>query len=175
MRLSEEEPLLSPDELWDVLDELERVNDHHDDIALLAVNLARGRTRRSLASAPQVTSVELGPAWEAPAAARRFVAGGLSLRGLDSVVDVVVLLVSELVTNAVRHSGGPLRLQLSVDPDMVRVDVSDGVPDPPRPQPADDVAERGRGLMIVGALADRWGVETLPAGKRVWFELDREG
>ncbi len=154
-----------------VLDQLERVDDGHDDIGLLAVNLTR---RGTLASAHGFTSVELAAERASAAAARRVVADGLSLRGLDSLVDVAVLLVSEIVTNAVRHSRGPVRLQLAVHADTVRVAVSDDLPEPPRPEPADDSAERGRGLMIMGALADRWGVEMLPRGKRVWFELDFE-
>ncbi len=160
----------SPDELCDrVLEKLDRVGDHHDDIAVLAVTLAR---RPTFASAQGFTSLELAPESSSVATARHFVAAELSLRNLDRLVDVAVLLVSELVTNAVHHAGGPVRLQLAVDTDTVRVDVGDEVPDLPLAAPADGFAQGGRGLLIVEALASRWGVEAMLPGKRVWFELD---
>jgi len=87
------------------------------------------------------------------------------------------LLVSELVTNAVRHpaAGGDSSIvfELSVRRDMVRVCVTDPGPgfEPAAREPDDDPAS-GWGLFLVEQLSDRWGVE-LAGGTSVWFEIDR--
>jgi len=81
------------------------------------------------------------------------------------------LLVSELVANAVTHAETDVTLQLDFSDERLRVEVrdqADGQPQPRRPR-RDELS--GRGLMIVEALADRWGVEPTPPGKTVWFEL----
>jgi anti-sigma regulatory factor (Ser/Thr protein kinase) len=93
----------------------------------------------------------------------------------DLVHRTTVLLVSELVSNSVKHSratNGAIELSAWITPDVVRVEVRDdgqGFDPPPFP---DDDAESGRGLQLVQALADRWG---RPRGPRtsVWFEIDR--
>jgi anti-sigma regulatory factor (Ser/Thr protein kinase) len=93
----------------------------------------------------------------------------------DPIHMAVVLLVSELVTNSVRHSkvaGGMIELLASISPDLVRVEVSDdGEGFDPGPA-ADHESVSGRGLQLVQELADRWG---RPTGLRtsVWFEIDR--
>jgi anti-sigma regulatory factor (Ser/Thr protein kinase) len=87
-----------------------------------------------------------------------------------------VLLVSELVTNSVKHShatNGAIVLVACITADVVRVEVSDdGEGFDPPPLIHDDDAESGRGLQLVQDLADRWG---RPKGLRtsVWFEIDR--
>lgn len=86
------------------------------------------------------------------------------------------LLVSELVSNSVRHShasNGSIELVVCVAPSVLRVEVSDDGDGFEPPPSTDDHAESGRGLEIVRELADRWG---RPTGLRtsVWFELDRE-
>ena len=108
------------------------------------------------------------------AAARRAVEGGLGLEG--EVLDTVKLLVSELVTNSVRHAGLPataaIELRVRADAGQVRVEVTDagrGFDPLERPEPSED---GGWGLRLVESLADRWGVERAPAA-RVWCELDR--
>jgi anti-sigma regulatory factor (Ser/Thr protein kinase) len=86
---------------------------------------------------------------------------------------VAVLLVSELVTNAVRHAGSTLTVAVAIGRAAVRVEVRDRSPRLPALREStggDD--EWGRGLVLVDALASRWGAERLPSGKRVWFELD---
>lgn len=83
------------------------------------------------------------------------------------------LLVSELVTNAVRHAcGESFEVRLEVTQDMLRLEVrDDGSGFQPRIQPSDD-GTGGYGLYIVERLADRWGVER-DAGGVIWVELDR--
>jgi anti-sigma regulatory factor (Ser/Thr protein kinase) len=86
------------------------------------------------------------------------------------------LLVSELVTNAVRHAGlgrgDRIRLRVCVRERQVRVEVHDPgrgfEPRAPKPDPA---RASGWGLYLVDELADRWGVDGLGRGTRVWFEL----
>ena len=86
----------------------------------------------------------------------------------------VELIVSELVTNAYRHSGAPehsIMLDLSVDDGRVRGEITDGGPGfNAEPVPADSRGIGGWGLYIVDNLADRWGVRAGPPSS-VWFEL----
>ncbi|SEC70620.1 Histidine kinase-like ATPase domain-containing protein [Streptomyces misionensis] len=93
----------------------------------------------------------------------------------------VRLCATELLTNVVEHvgEGAPVRIRVlgAAEPGRVRVEVTD--PDPcavPTVRSAAETAEGGRGLVLVSALADRWGVEQGPGGKTVWCELvpDRE-
>jgi anti-sigma regulatory factor (Ser/Thr protein kinase) len=111
---------------------------------------------------------------QAPGSARR------ALRSLNGSIDPelaedVRLLVSELVTNSLRHTGSAsIELEVWGSDEVVRVDVSDrgagfDVKGPPRPGKAS-----GWGLFMVDRLADRWGVET-NGNTRVWFELIRGG
>ncbi|MCU1693109.1 MAG: putative histidine kinaserelated ATPase domain protein [Frankiales bacterium] len=89
----------------------------------------------------------------------------------DRVHDVLVV-VSELVGNAVRHGDVRVSLDLQLDPDGLVVAVSDGAATLPRQRlDEDDQAENGRGLAIVQALAAAWGTDELPDGKRVWARL----
>jgi anti-sigma regulatory factor (Ser/Thr protein kinase) len=106
------------------------------------------------------------------AAARRFVAAQLAgVRGLaGDDLDEVTLMVSELATNSVRHAGTPYRVAVFRTGDVLRVEVSDaggGRAQVRNPGPRDP---HGRGLQIVSALADNWGVdEAETAGKTTWF------
>jgi anti-sigma regulatory factor (Ser/Thr protein kinase) len=105
-------------------------------------------------------------------AARRFVAATLD-NVPSEVVDSVALMVSELATNAVEHAASEFELVVEHDTDRVLVTVSDrggGRPRARHPQASDP---SGRGLQIVGALADEWG-ECAPTGawqKSVWFSV----
>ncbi len=85
----------------------------------------------------------------------------------------LMLLVSELVTNAVRHAGSDeFEVRLAVAPDKLRLEVQDeGEGFDPRIAPSDD-GSGGYGLFIVDRLADRWGVERDEGGV-IWVELDR--
>jgi signal transduction histidine kinase len=108
-----------------------------------------------------------------PRQARRAVAECASRLGLDEVVDDLLLVVSELVTNAVRHGSPPVRLEVLADDDVVRVAVNDGDPGLPRPRTVGDDAEGGRGMTLVDLLSRDHGTSALPPGKTVWASVTR--
>nr|WP_024127616.1 ATP-binding protein [Streptomyces sp. F12]AHE40380.1 Hypothetical protein pFRL6_293c [Streptomyces sp. F12] len=98
--------------------------------------------------------------------------------GLSAIADDVALAAGELMANAVNH-GCPARsascftVRASCRRGLVRVEVQDASADQPCLRTADDDQEGGRGLHLVDALVDRWGVAPGPlAGKTVWLELD---
>ncbi|MEU9172518.1 ATP-binding protein [Streptomyces sp. NPDC048420] len=107
-------------------------------------------------------------------AARTAVRESLRAWNLDGLADIAALLVSELVTNSLRHATGPIGVRL-VRPDAVDgillVEVSDPLPDPPRERVAELDDESGRGLQLVAHAAHRWGTRPGATGKTVWFEL----
>lgn len=90
--------------------------------------------------------------------------------GLESLVDTAELLVSELVTNALRYGEGEIRLRLLLDRTLV-CEVWDSGLVQPRRRRARDTDEGGRGLQLVGLLSSGWGSRRTPRGKTVWFEL----
>ncbi|MGV9938832.1 ATP-binding protein [Streptomyces sp. NPDC003401] len=113
--------------------------------------------------------------------ARRWARSRLAGSGIgadEPLAETLILLVSELVTNAVVHTGCPAVLRLSL-PDAeagrttVRLEVADGSGRAPVPRCAGDEATGGRGLALVDGLADRWGWSVEGHGKRIWCELDR--
>jgi anti-sigma regulatory factor (Ser/Thr protein kinase) len=83
----------------------------------------------------------------------------------------ILLVVTELLSNAVDHGRGPVRLAVEFRGEAVRVEVHDTGPDPPRPLPPDPQRARGRGLHLIEALSSRWGWADDPAGKTVWAEV----
>ncbi|MFF5401790.1 SpoIIE family protein phosphatase [Streptomyces misionensis] len=94
--------------------------------------------------------------------------------GLDALVDTTELLVSELVTNALRYGEGEIRLRLLLDRTLV-CEVWDGGLVQPRRRRARDTDEGGRGLQLVQLLSAAWGSRRTPRGKTVWFELPLPG
>jgi serine phosphatase RsbU (regulator of sigma subunit)/anti-sigma regulatory factor (Ser/Thr protein kinase) len=110
------------------------------------------------------------------AKARAFAREMLETWDAGDLADSVVLLVSELVTNAVVHAGTTARLELRLDPQSVRVEVEDLHPRRVLPMVVDqptEEAEDGRGLLITFSLASAWGVDYTSASKRVWLRFDR--
>ncbi|MBQ0829356.1 ATP-binding protein [Streptomyces tagetis] len=113
--------------------------------------------------------------------ARRWACSRLAVSAIaadESLAETMALLVSELVTNAVVHTGRPavLRLYLpaeAADGATVRLEVDDISGRAPAPRCPNGDATGGRGLALVEGLADRWGWVREGAGKRVWCELDR--
>ncbi|MEV5430121.1 ATP-binding protein [Streptomyces sp. NPDC052701] len=106
--------------------------------------------------------------------ARSAVRGQLRHWDLDSVGDLTALLVSELVTNALRHATGPIGVRLirpSVLDGVLLVEVSDPLPEPPHERAARPEDESGRGLQLVASSSRRWGTRPGDVGKTVWFEL----
>jgi len=104
------------------------------------------------------------------ATARRWIA--VQLAGLpEDLVEAAVLLVSELVTNAVLHAGTQIALAVHFGDDRVRVDVADGSPVTPLPRGYGPEATTGRGLSVLDVMAPSWGVHQGDQGKVVWFEL----
>ncbi|MBC9716403.1 ATP-binding protein [Streptomyces sp. TRM66268-LWL] len=114
--------------------------------------------------------------------ARRWARSRLAVCGIEAdepVAETLVLLISELVTNAVVHTGCPAVLRMLL-PDVpapsgtVRVEVDDSSSRAPQPRDADGDDTNGRGLALVDGLADRWGwQEESTGGKRIWCEVDR--
>ncbi|MEU4128739.1 SpoIIE family protein phosphatase [Streptomyces wuyuanensis] len=102
--------------------------------------------------------------------ARELARAQLSAWDLDPLVDTVELLVSELVTNALRYGEGEIRLRLLRDRTLV-CEVWDAGLVQPRRRRARDTDEGGRGLQLVGLLSAAWGSRRTPRGKTVWFEL----
>ncbi|MGX1881479.1 ATP-binding protein [Streptomyces sp. NPDC055287] len=123
-----------------------------------------------------MTDAVTGSSWRIPQGPGAFAhARDLAREKLESWswpperIEVVVLLVSELVTNAHRHAGTDAWLHLTPTPDGVRLSVRDASPVPPAqgtPDLETDVG--GFGLHILDRLASRWGVEPHAAGKYVW-------
>ncbi|MCX4971669.1 SpoIIE family protein phosphatase [Streptomyces sp. NBC_00620] len=102
--------------------------------------------------------------------AREYARTQLVAWGLEPLVDTAELLVSELVTNALRYGEGEIRLRLLLDRTLV-CEVWDAGLVQPRRRRARDTDEGGRGLQLVGLLSAGWGSRRTPRGKTVWFEL----
>ncbi|MER8186041.1 SpoIIE family protein phosphatase [Kitasatospora sp. NPDC094015] len=124
--------------------------------------------------AEQAAAWTLPNAPEAAAGARRLAGGQLERWGLAELTDGAQLIVSELVTNAVRYSDGPIELRLLRDRALI-CEVGDDSTTAPRLRRADDTDEGGRGLYITAHLTERWGVRPERRGKTIWAELPLPG
>jgi anti-sigma regulatory factor (Ser/Thr protein kinase) len=117
-------------------------------------------------------TLDLDPEPESVRIARRFVAAALEEWDCGAVVDEVLVATSEIITNAVVHARTPLTIGVERQGNGIRVEVRDGSGIEPVAEEVEDSSERGRGMRIVAALVSRWGTETLPDGKAVWFEVE---
>jgi anti-sigma regulatory factor (Ser/Thr protein kinase) len=104
------------------------------------------------------------------ARARRHVERFVAEQSLDGTTNALVLITSELVSNAVLHGSEPVELTLRREGSGVTVEVSDGDPavDNVRSPAANDRMHGGIGLFLIAALADGWGIRPSRAGKTVW-------
>ncbi|MFJ7296090.1 SpoIIE family protein phosphatase [Streptomyces collinus] len=153
----------SPEETCqDVLDALLPARSS-DDIALLVA-----RTR--LLDPSRVAE------WEVPgdpavvAGVRADVTGRLRVWGLEELAFTTELIVSELVTNAIRYGIGPIRLRVLRDGDSLICEVADGSSTSPHLRRAAITDEGGRGLFLVARFARRWGTRYMARGKVIWTE-----
>lgn len=125
-------------------------------------------------SPPVTRRTPLGATPATARSARRHVRYVLADHGVnEKVTGVVELLTSEVVTNALIHARSASSLCVFVWPAVIRVEVEDPSSLLPVPRRVGVEAVFGRGLTIVAALAQSWGVEPGPRGKRVWFEVAR--
>ena len=138
--------------------------------------LSDDRTGRTVAAwPPGVRQATLPTAGRSPGVAREVARDALMSWELAHLTDTAVLLISELVTNAVLHAkadGSGLALSLEVHGRRLRIEVHDGDLRGPRPRVPSGLDESGFGFVLVNSLADNWGVRKTAAGKAVWAELD---
>ncbi|MCU1486582.1 MAG: sle [Actinomycetia bacterium] len=140
--------------------------DHADDAALVVVTLEGAGLRRS--GIGRRLPADLSSAQ----AARRFVADVLAEWQSAELVDAAELLASELVTNAVVHTGEAVEIRLHRLEGRVRVEVIDGSGErQPELREVDLEDTSGRGLFLVDVMSSAWGIEPHGMGKAVWFEL----
>jgi anti-sigma regulatory factor (Ser/Thr protein kinase) len=128
---------------------------------------------RELQRRSAVFPASLGSAREA----RRFVEATLEGAGVEdpALSDRLTLATSELVTNAVVHARSEVEVRITVDDDVVWLEVADRSASLPERMPPSVTSTHGRGLVLVDALAGRWGVAPASAGrgKSVWVEVSR--
>jgi PAS domain-containing protein/anti-sigma regulatory factor (Ser/Thr protein kinase) len=145
---------------------LGEIGRREDDVALLLLRYDGMKTR------PIRAGWEV---WRLPDAvmhARRFTARTLRRWKVEDVADAVLLVVSELVTNALVHTQGPVRVDLMLRGDRVRVSVGDTSPRAPaKPVIVDWESTGGRGLLLVEAMSDSFGSVPVAGGKQVWSEI----
>ncbi len=134
-----------------------------DDIAVLIAKLRRipEDHRICFQLEPELSSVRH---------ARAMIRDPLKRWGLEDLIDSSELLVSELVTNAIKYANGEVMLRLILEPDSLVCEVHDSSPALPRVLQVDKDAENGRGLHVVSQVAHRWGARRTATGKVVWCE-----
>lgn len=123
-----------------------------------------------MSSTAPPASLTLAPDVHAPARARAFLRATCATHD-DDAVDAVELLVSEVVTNAVRYGLPPITLAVDCADGALQVRVTDGSTTEPLRRQPQSWEESGRGMQLVDLLSDDWGVEPGEDGKTVWFRL----
>jgi anti-sigma regulatory factor (Ser/Thr protein kinase) len=135
--------------------------DPDDDVAVLAAQVAQG-PRRDVVVPIAPTEASVGPT-------RRTVTAALVAWEIDpDVTSDVELIVSELVTNAVRYGAPPMQCRVRLDGDRIVADVSDSATTRPHVREFDPAAANGRGLHLVAGLSSAWGIRPTGAGKSIW-------
>ncbi len=134
-----------------------------DDIAVLIAKLRRIPEDHRLC-------FQLEPKLSAVRDARVMIRDPLKRWGLEDLIDTSELLVSELVTNAIKYANGEVLLRLILEPDSLVCEVHDSSPALPRVLQVDKDAENGRGLHVVSQMSSRWGARRTLTGKVVWCE-----
>ena len=138
---------------------------------VLDVALVEGE-RRAVDERERRAGIVLAPESSSLSAARRFVSSMLELWDYEDPDEVVPLLTSEIVSNAVRHAVGSVGLELALlDGEELRVQARDESPDRPVIRRSSPDGIGGHGLTIIESLARRWGVELHEGFKVVWFEI----
>ncbi|WP_193504127.1 SpoIIE family protein phosphatase [Streptomyces coeruleorubidus] len=138
-----------------------------DDIVLMLA-------RTAALDAGKVRTWQLPPDPAAVARARRMAGEQLTAWGLAEAEFTTELIVSELVTNALRYGGAPIELRLIRDSALI-CEVSDGSSTAPHLRRARVFDEGGRGLLLVAQLSERWGSRQTPTGKTIWAEQPLPG
>ncbi|MEU9052280.1 SpoIIE family protein phosphatase [Streptomyces sp. NPDC048384] len=157
----------TPEEICQVILDTVAPAHPHDDIALLVA--------RTHALEPHRIAV-----WDVPAdpavvsEVRASTTRQLADWGLDEAAFAAELLLSELVTNAIRHAVGPIRVRLLHDRTLI-CEVSDASDTAPHLRRAATTDEGGRGLFLVAQLAQSWGTRHTPDGKVIWAECELHG
>ncbi|ABD11363.1 putative PAS/PAC sensor protein [Frankia casuarinae] len=136
-----------------------------DDVALLLVRAAAAINTRTL-------TIPLTLDLRAVGQARHAVNAALRRWQQPETIETAELLVSEIVTNAIRYSRVPGELVLRSVPTALYIEVSDSDSHLPRVLHPNEQEEHGRGLILVDALAARWGTRPTHSGKTVWCQLD---
>jgi anti-sigma regulatory factor (Ser/Thr protein kinase) len=152
---------------------LEETGDHVVDVLLTgppADDAALLLARTHVLAPGRVTAWDLPSDPAAVAHARALAGRQLAEWGLDGLTFATELIVSELVTNAIRHAAGPICLRLIWDRALI-CEVSDGSSTSPRLRHARTTDEGGRGLLIIAQLTRRWGTRYTRSGKIIWAEL----
>lgn len=146
----------------DLTIEAQRPGHERDDIALLLARVRR-------LGEEDLAQLTLDPDPRSAARARRLVRATLSEWRLDPIADATELMISELVTNAIKHGSGTVEVRLLRGPSLV-CEVADRSPARPVMREAGSDDDTGRGLHLINWLAHRWGTRPTPDGKIVWVE-----
>ena len=157
------DPRRSPDEVCDTVLERLHTDDRNDDLALLIARFDGIPPQDVISWSLQLDSSEVRRA-------RDLVRAQLFQWGLQELAETTELLVSELVTNALRVARDRVELQL-MRVGKLLVEVSDDDHNLPSLEPSEALDEDGRGLSLVSHLSARWGTSRKAVGKVVWFEL----